>query len=206
MSIGKVVAVRHNSPASDADIQPGDLITDVDGQDVGKDLDPMRLPDYFSAKAGQAVSVKIKREARKEEPRIITTTITPEPRLAWSEPPEMPEKSVLSVPSLGLAFDVLPSVLTVDPEGPAAELKLQPGDSIVSMTLPKSSPDAEARKVQISEIEEGKPYSSWPFAFWLIQNSPAADEVTLEVRSPGTDTSREVRVKPVNATDWRRGD
>lgn len=208
MSIGKIVAVRNDSPASTQGIQPGDLITHIDEKDVGKELDPMRLTDYFSDKAGQPVKIRIKREVKKDEPKVLELNVTPEARLAWSEPPVTLEKSPLSIPSLGIAYDIQSFIVTVAEDGPAATLGLKPGDAIVRMTLPaESSEEAEAgpTRIQVSDSADGKKAGAgWPHAFWRLQQRPSAKEVTLSVRSPGTDETRDVTIVPQEIEGWNQ--
>ncbi|MBL8849625.1 MAG: RIP metalloprotease RseP, partial [Planctomycetaceae bacterium] len=61
MDIGKISAVRPGSPAAESGIKAGDKLVAVDGQTIGDALDPLRLPEFFGERVGQAVPVKVSR-------------------------------------------------------------------------------------------------------------------------------------------------
>jgi regulator of sigma E protease len=44
VEFGRIVAVQKKSPADAVGIRPGDRITKIDGEDVGRQIDPVRLP------------------------------------------------------------------------------------------------------------------------------------------------------------------
>ena len=62
LELGKIAAVRNDSPASRAGIKIGDRLVKVDGRDVGLDLDPQRLPLFFYEHRDQPIHVVIQRE------------------------------------------------------------------------------------------------------------------------------------------------
>jgi regulator of sigma E protease len=197
MSIGKITAVRDDSPAAKAGIEKNDLITQVDSRDVGNDLDPLRLPDYCSDHAGSPIVLHVQRDVKGGEPKIQEITVVPEKRLAWSEPPG-DEKSPLSIPSLGLGFEVLPVVLRVNPEGPAAKSGIEPGDSVVAIKIP-AEPVPEG-KTPGKALTIDKP--SWPFVFWRLQDRFGDAQIELDVKRPGEDQTRHVTVALGNSADW----
>ncbi|MBX3443861.1 MAG: RIP metalloprotease RseP [Planctomyces sp.] len=194
MSMGRIAAVRNDSPAARAGIQKNDLITHVDSQDVGRDIDPLRLPDYFSERAGQEVVIRVKQEQTGNEPRTQEFTVIPDDRLPWSEPP-FEEKAPLSIPSLGVAFDVLPNILSVREDGAAANLGLQPGDSVVGVTIPQ---DPALKGSKSTTINVGT--AGWAYAFHRLQLQPSVTQVSLEVKKSGKDNQTfnvDVELQPI---------
>jgi regulator of sigma E protease len=196
-SVGKISAVRIDSPAAKAGILKDDLITRVDDRDVGRDIDPLQLPDYFSSHAGQNVRLQIKDEKKGGEVREVT--VVPDNRLPWSEPPST-EKTPFSIPALGVALELPANVLEVDPNGPAKGLGVEPGDLIVSMTLPANK--EENPKAEDDVIRVGG--DGWQHAFWQLQRSPEVDSVKIALRHPGSKENRTIEIKPQNVADWNQ--
>ncbi len=61
MAVGPIKSIQKGSQAEQAGLKPNDQIVAVDDQLVGKDIDPLQLPNYFSSKAGQTVKVTVER-------------------------------------------------------------------------------------------------------------------------------------------------
>ncbi len=59
MKMGPITAVQEHSPAAEAGLEVGDVITEIDGEPAG---DPLSLPNRLAAKAGQTVVLSITRE------------------------------------------------------------------------------------------------------------------------------------------------
>ncbi len=203
-SNGKVTALRHESPATTPDaegdiIQVGDRIVKVDGQLVGTDIDPFALPDYFGDRAGQEVVVTVAREQGGGPPEELEMRLTPEDRVGWTEPPIF-EDSPLSIPSIGVAFQVLPTVFAVEEGGPAAQAGIKPRETVVSIQfkLPDGVEETELMQ-DVDVLEIGA--NGIPHAFWSIQNY-AAWNVILKVKSADSDDIREVAIKPRASSDW----
>ncbi|QDT56318.1 Putative zinc metalloprotease [Caulifigura coniformis] len=195
MSIGRITDLRIKSPAVTAGLELNDLITHVDGREVGRDLDPMRLPEYFEERAGQEVKVTITKEVKGSEPQSREVTLVPEKAIAWSGPRD--EKDPLEIQAIGAAVDVLPNIVQINPEGPAANLGIQPGDSIVSLEIP-ADPDqkgSEPRQMSVAEV-------GWPYAYSVIQDTPRLKKLTLNVRSSGSTDPRPVVVELKDSTEW----
>lgn len=202
MDIGQVSAVRKGSPA-DGKLMRGDKITHVltpDGEleAIGKDLDPLRLPEVLAGFHGKEITLQVKRERSGAEPEEIKVTLTPENRAGWSEYPFGPD-SPMSIPAIGVTCYVLHSVLAVDPGSPADGL-VRPKDQIKSaeLILPKTvADDSSTEPPMVLDFSDGK--RSWPYLFWLVQELPLRN-VRLTVASGGT--SRVVELEPQPAKDW----
>jgi len=195
MSIGRITDLRTKSPAVTAGLELNDLITHVDGREVGRDLDPMRLPEYFEERAGQDVKVTITKEVKGSEPQSREVTLVPEKSIAWSGPRD--EKDPLEIPGIGVAVDVLPNIVQINPEGPAAKLGIQPGDSIVSLEIPADPDQKGSKPKQMSVAEVG-----WPYAYSVIQDTPGLKSLTLNVRSSGSSDPRPVVVELTDSNEW----
>jgi regulator of sigma E protease len=195
MSIGRLTEMRNSSPAATAGLQKNDLITHVDGKEVGREVDPMRLPEYFSDRAGQEVTVTVTQEVKGSEPRTRDLKIVPEKAIAWTTLRE--REDPLEIPAIGAAVEVLPNIVQINPEGPAANLGIQPGDSVVSLEIPAdpAKKDSEAIKMSVETV-------GWPHAYSVIQETPWLTELTLNVRSSGSKDPRPVVIKPTMSTDW----
>ncbi|HVJ86295.1 MAG TPA: RIP metalloprotease RseP [Caulifigura sp.] len=195
MSIGHVTNLRNSYPAAAAGIQKNDLITAVDGQEVGRELDPMRLPEYFSDRAGQEVTLTITQEVKGNEPKTREVKLVPVKAIAWTTLREAGDP--LEIPAIGAAVEVLANVVQIAPDGPAANLEIKPGDSIVSLKIPADPAKKDSKPVEMSVETVG-----WPHAYSVIQETTGLTELTLNVRSSGSKDTRPVVIKPTNSTEW----
>jgi regulator of sigma E protease len=199
MEFGKISALREKSPAAEAGLQVGDRLTKVDGQDIGTDLDPLRLPDYFGQRHGQEVELFVERSLPGGEKQVHQFTIVPEDRAGWSEAPSFPNTPV-SIPAIGIAYHMVPTILSVDEEGPAAEAGIRSDESITRVELiksPSGPPDGGKDEPIVIEVGE----TNWAHAFWLMQEFPAR-QVKVTVQAAGSDEKRTLAITPQPAADW----
>ena len=202
MDIGQVAAIRKGSPAA-GKLQRGDKITRLemaDGQEqmIGRDLDPLRLPQVLGDLHGQQVTLHIKRERPEADPESLKFTLVPENRPGWSEFP-FDDDAAMSIPSIGITCFVLHSVISVDPKGPAADL-VKPKDQIKQAELvlpPGVKSDSHGDKSFKLDFDQGK--RSWPYLFWTMQECPLR-QVKLTVASQGS--SRTVLLVPAPVENW----
>ena len=200
MGMGKIEALRLGSPAAEAGLKEGDLIAKVNGEDVGKVLDPVRLTEYFSDHAGEEIELTISRDVA-GVPEEMTLKLTPEDRPAWSEPP-MSENSPLSIPSIGIAYQLVPNVFSVDEESPAAGQGIEPRDTIHKVTLVKA-PGSEIDGNPDKEVEIEIGDDNWAYTFWTMQEYLRTRIVKLTVTSPeDAETERVVEVTPQPVDGW----
>ncbi|MEX0716416.1 MAG: RIP metalloprotease RseP [Planctomycetaceae bacterium] len=216
MEIGPVTAVRRDSPADRAGLQPGDKLLYVDGKEVGKAIDPLRLPDLLAERGGAPVELRVLRVEGSER-KELDLSVVPTSAPGWTAPPSSPETPI-ELPAIGATVRLIPVVMHIVPDSPAAKAEIQEGDKIVRMRLiqPKKEGARTAPK-PITVGPEKEPKRSWwrfwaraddskpkPFywghAFWMTQQYPNAT-VELDVTSKRGE-SREVALEPAPADDW----
>ncbi|HVJ80481.1 MAG TPA: RIP metalloprotease RseP, partial [Planctomycetia bacterium] len=187
--IGKIEAVRKDSPAARATlvengkpspIQAGDIIKKIDGIE---DFDPLKLPDLIAAKAakGEPVEIVLIREGRQSEEIRVKTV--PENIPPWNDFAEgwiyrdKDDKHPFSVPSLGLAYQVRNRIRKVDPEGPSAKANppLQVGDRIVTVEYGYEG----EKKVETFALDVE---ANWTQAFWNLQDPWIGGKVIVTVQ------------------------
>ncbi len=199
MDIGKIVALQKGSPADRAGIRIGDKLASVDDRDIGKEIDPFHLPDYFAERHGQSVVVGIVREAPGGQAEIEQVTLTPDDLGGWSVPPIL-EDTPLAIPSIGLAYHVQSTVLAVDEAGPADRAGIRPLDAITKLELILPE-DAVPDGIGESDISIDIGDTNLAFAFWQMQQFPNR-QVRLTVQSAGSDKTRTIDIIPAEADDW----
>jgi regulator of sigma E protease len=203
MKMGKVAAVRNNSPAARAGVMPGDVISKVSlSHDGGpeaalpeKDLDPVRLPFALASRvAGRPdrskwrVRLTVLRKSEGQH-KDVPTDLEP---MAWEDDwrydVEAPYNRAApqAVPQLGLAYYVESTVFAVEPDSPAARAGIQPNDRVEQIAL--REPGRTAAEASWGhwfplEAQRGKEktYDAWAFAFDAMQRDDF-HEVKLQVR------------------------
>jgi regulator of sigma E protease len=163
MAMGDVTAIEHGSPADTAGIKPNDRIIKIDGKPVD---DPMFLPQQLRRRAGESITVTVER--KDSGPVDITVAL----RLVdWYEEP-IRKNNPLSIPELGVAYQVLNTVVRVVPGSPAEKADIKPCEIIKSATILRpelKDPDViitQPKKVTL-EFDEKNP--NWPFFFYVLQ-------------------------------------
>ena len=168
MDIEKIVAIQDDSPAAHVGLKPGDKIVEVDGLAVGHSLNPVELGDYFQSHHGQPVKVVVMDGGVKKE-----FEITPLDRSGWVDHCDF-RTSPLSVPSIGIAFQITSQVLKVEPGSPA-EGKIAPNERITAVELflpPSAEPDGygdKNGKMKTFEVSDGAEANIWAQAYWMMQ-------------------------------------
>jgi regulator of sigma E protease len=210
MAIGRIKAIQQGSVAEEKKLQIGDTITDVreEGGEwlpIGVNLDPLRLPDWFADRAGQAVQIRVKRDVKEGNPVSEELALVPENRLGWVERPPGPgalPDCPISIPAIGVAFHVLHHVVDVVPDSPAALASLQKEDNLqkIEFVLPAGTPE-DGYKTPSFEVAFSENERNWAQAFWLIQQLPLR-QIKLTVKSLGDEKAKTVEVMPVEVADW----
>ena len=178
MHIGPVESIQANSIAANAEMKKGDVIRKVDDLEVGVDIDPLRLPNYFADRAGTAVRVTV---LRKEDGSIGEVmkelTVEPADKPGWSEMPPL-LSSPLPIPAIGAAFRVSTRIAKViedsEPAGVVEEGKqFKPDQKITKVILgavATQDDEANGQEDIIIDLTEDDP--NWAYVFNIIQMSP----------------------------------
>lgn len=194
MRMGSVIAIQSGSPA-DGKLQVDDQLLRIDREDVG---DPMTLDDRLSKRAGETVSVTVKRGTSQKSIEIALRHVE------WHEEPGI-VNGAISAPALGIAYLVYPDIEAVHPGGPADKAGIKSGDRIVSVmhTPPKNvQDDKDKSKTQEPKLSEAlvfkeKGETDWPLLMDFLQT--ANPDGTFEFKVASGDESSTVALQPITS-------
>jgi regulator of sigma E protease len=146
-------------------------------------LDPLSLPSQLQrlAAAGTSVSLVLQTDSTRDSAtdKDETQSIKLTPRIAtWLESSET-EFAPVSIPELGLAYQVENEVAAVVPGSPAAEAGLAAGDKLTSATLMVPEPDSGEPAESTIELGDAR---NWPMlvAGWQILPEPSHVKLSYE--------------------------
>ncbi|MGL4555711.1 MAG: site-2 protease family protein, partial [Gemmataceae bacterium] len=209
MKMGKVAAVRFGSGAEQAKLARGDEISQVglkfgDGPvdwETLKGFDPVRLPDALYAAVHRApkerpaadhsvvfkvrVTIDHDKRGEKELPPIRWDD-------TWGPGDEAPigPSSPMSIPQVGVAYQVDSTVVEVRPGSPAEKAGLKPNDQVVQLRVREGgkTPDAEKwskwLKLASKRDKDAEVHDQWAHYFWVLQQNDHA-AVELKVKRGG---------------------
>lgn len=195
---GPIEAMRAGSPAEKAGLKKGDKLAQIDGLNIGTEIDPLKLPVEFAKRAGREITVVVTRQNIGGGQEKVEVKLTPNDVPGWLDKPEH-EKEPLAIPSIGVAFHLLPVILAVEPDSPAEKAGIKRGN-IKSMSfvkrveLPNSKDEEEDSPFKVNLDD-----SSCAFAFWKMQRLPLR-AVRLTVVEDGV--LKEVEVAPQLDKSW----
>ncbi len=207
MDIGQIEAIQKGSPAEKAGLKPGDKIVRIEendvGLDVGKDINPLTLPEFFADRHGHSIKIVVTREESGSGAKKYDLELTPVDRPGWVERPSLPN-TPLSVPSIGIAFHIIPTILKVE-ESSQAFGKLKAGDQIAKfeMILPEGAePDLIAKAKETVSLELNEKNRNWAHAFWMMQVANRRN-VKLTIKSSDAQAKpRTITLQPHRSPDW----
>lgn len=196
MQIGRIRAVRKDSPAAAAGIEASDQLVEIDGQPIG---DPFTLQQRMlrKARAGEEVSITVSRyEDNPDEP--VARTFTLKPQLPQS-PTLFDGQHGITIESLGINLVVSNVVAAVD----RTDSDLQAGDKIVSVQMILNERQAELASHQtlteVYELNKESRENLWPSIHFGMQSLDEGSTVVLKVE-------REKTIHTVEATLEAKGD
>lgn len=204
MEMGPIMTVQQESPAAMAGLKPGDRLVAIDGEPIA---DPIRLAEELRTRAGQSVSLTIKREGSDEAETIENVELRPTTEMASLSQllnPLVIKGQPVVVPALGIAYRVLNRVEAVDADGPAAG-KVSPGQVILGARLipPKDAKPKGIFKELELEFTDKEEQANFPALLGALQDYPA--DTTVEITlSVGTEDSEPqvVSIESQVAQDW----
>jgi regulator of sigma E protease len=163
MTMGKVVSIGKDAPEPVKQIQPGDVITAFNGR---ADFDPLRLPDLVmdAAARGEPIRLTVRRGGQPIE--VTVDPAVARGRGTWNEEHPNNLLTPVSIPALGLVYEVENTVARVEP-GTPADGQLQPGDRVLGAKV-TTRVGAEKHQLAGSGADPDE-LTSWPFLFWRIQ-------------------------------------
>jgi regulator of sigma E protease len=195
MTLGPIAALQDNSPAKEAGFKVGDQLVSIADKPV---TDPLALPDLLRAMAGQSVDIVVKRTQGANAEDVTLKVALREG--AWGE--NVNESVPLSIPSLGIACKIIPEVVAVDANGPAAAEGIHVGDKIKSAEILFGSlklckeKQAESKQPDKIAIDLMTDKGSWPGLMAYLQKSPPGTKVRLTLAD-----DKHITLMPVVATD-----
>ncbi|MFQ3593282.1 MAG: site-2 protease family protein, partial [Gemmataceae bacterium] len=203
MKMGKIAAVRLNSPAEKAGLAAGEVISQVgvkyldeptDWQTF-KDFDPVRLPEALYQ------LVHAHPERRPDDYRIVFkvwATIDHNagkqrelPPIPWDDSwaldedaPQSPT-SPMAIPQLGVAYRVESTIVEVRKDSPAEKAGLRQGDEIVELRMREADKTLDGvkwgswTKLASKRAKEGEQFDQWAHYHFALQ---ANDYAQVEVK------------------------
>ncbi|HKD99592.1 MAG TPA: PDZ domain-containing protein, partial [Planctomycetota bacterium] len=125
----RVKAVDRGGPAAKSDIQPGDVIVEVDGKPVADERAYAKA--ILPLAAGQTVPMRVRRGKKDRELRL--ELLSYDDRVIW-------ERLGVAVRESRVNGEPTVQVQSVDPDGPAAEVKIRPNDYLWSVIVKRRDP------------------------------------------------------------------
>ena len=207
MQIGKIEGVRPDSPAAKAvNVETNEPMPIMEGDQIKKindkeDFDPMRLPDLVSDDIGKPVILEIVREGRLTQ--TYKVKVVPEFVPPWNDYGEASvfagkESFPVSIPSIGIAYQVGRTVRKVIPDSPAAKAtpKIEPGDVIMGVEFPTDV----IKKTETVSLEVA---NNWPQVFWNLQSGRVGKQFTFTLqRNDASGQPVKVKIEPAYDETW----
>jgi regulator of sigma E protease len=209
LEMGKVTAVRDDSPARKAGVQAGDILTavllaDAEGKQTMRfsNLDPLRLPDQLRSGAEDHAAVKATLIVKRGDATETLGPVDWDNRWKYSQEEPMNAVSPLSIPELGLAYQVKNTIAEVQKDSLAYDAGLREGDTIQEVRFKElGKKDDEADKwgdwIKLRKDASADTGVEWPHLFWQFQLSESKN-VQLRVKHGD---GAEATIPPENAED-----
>ncbi len=218
MKMGPIAAIREDSPAAKAGLQPDDVIEKIDMTVDGK---THHWPDDITAGAKQSpmrLGFQLRQWASSGKDARVKLMVkrggdTKElPQVGWDYGWEYELESAVALPSpvaipeLGLAYRVGPEIADVDSS--AAEDGLKKGDVVFAVkTLSRAKGDQGdfewSKPVDFGEDAKEHPEPWWPTIFAILQQEEKKELKLLVQRTPDKEYTVEGTIDPTWPLDDR---
>jgi regulator of sigma E protease len=191
LEMGPISGIRPGSVAETAGIQMGDRLATFQGEPI---TDPLVLAQQVRSLVGQALELGIQRGTG-DATESLALTLTPgEPTNYGSElSPGLP----LDLSGLGIVLPLVPRIVNVAADSPAAQAGLAAGDQLVAFQF--TSPDPATKAEDLFFGGKETPFSetsnTWLFVLGLVQVADPGTELRLVYERAGKQDS--VTLKPV---------
>jgi regulator of sigma E protease len=191
-----VTAIQNDSPAAAAGFKVGDRITKIDGQPAG---DPLTLPERLRRREGETATIAVAREGSKDP---VETQV--KLRKAWWTEAPLSERSPMSIPALGLAYQLGDRLAAVDADSPAAKAGLKAGDQIVSAEFQPADPEEVKvlKEIGLSPrvefVAKDTSLGNWPYFLMVRSQRIFPNEKVLLTTTDG----RKLTLEPTKSPDF----
>jgi regulator of sigma E protease len=175
---GPIVAVRPDGPAARAGLRAGDRLLSYDGQALG---DLMTLAERLWRLAPGTVELEFEREGQR---RRVTLELN-EPAVYEDSPSP---GSPVSIPPIGVALAMEPSIQAVLPGGPAERAGMTTGQVLArGKVFPGKHPRLPQQKpFDVSFSNPEKPGNDWPMLISWLQTCAPGTRVVLQTADART--------------------
>lgn len=215
MEMGSITAIQDDSPAAlaaEPAFRVGDrIVRVVDDQGFRWNEDPMRLPDQLrrlteESEGSKRVSVTVSRMAEGSDEPVEVEINVPLRRAEWYSTP-IREGSPMTIPSLGIAYQVSNRIRDVEVGSPAAKAGLKQGQVVEKAKL--IPPDLETLsdeklgqplgnlKLLELTLRFGEDEAMWPALVYALQDRLTGTQVKLTLEG-----DKEVTLSPAESTEW----
>jgi len=200
---GPVLNVGVDSPAAAAGIKPGDQLVTLNGEPI-RDLStlPHQLRPFFGKEVTLGIARSTGKEGGVESIEVTVTPVVPRTTL-FVEDPAL--QGLLAVDALGLTYRILPEISAVEPDLPAAQAGLLPGDKILTCQIVPPADKLEEYKEKYGPfltepmvMDESRDH--WLTVDSLLQAFPEGAKLKIEV---SRDKERKtVELAPVEVAEY----
>jgi len=194
MEVGRIRAIRKDSPAAKAGIQPKDLLVAVDGQPVG---DPFTLQYRMLQKAREKTPVKLSLERSGETVDVTVVPELPDTPTLWDA------ENGITIESLGVNLLVKNVVMKNEEinDGP------KPGDKIlaVQLKLNERQSTLESHQPLTQVFDFSKSENLFPALHFALQSLDPGSTASFTVDRDGLQVNCEAVIKDSSSFLETRG-
>lgn len=194
MEVGRIRAIRKDSPAAKAGLQPKDLLVAIDGEGIG---DPFTLQYRMLKKAREKSPVNLTVDRGGEKLEVTLVPVLPETPTLWDA------ENGITIESLGINLLVKNVVMKNDfvDDGP------EPGDKILSVQLQLNERQSELESHQpLTQVFDfSKSENLYPALHFALQSLDLGSKASFMVEREGVVYECETSIKDSSSFLETRG-